>query len=122
MTIALWVVSGVLTAIYLAAGLPKCARPKHALITSPNFGGLTDVSPAAIKLIGIAEVLGAIGLVLPELTDVATTLTPMAAVGLAMLQVGAFLVHARRGERSMLPVNVTLFLLAVFVAVGRLMT
>ena len=62
---------------------------------------------------------GAIGLVLPWLTGVAPPLTPLAALGLALVQVGAAITHIRRGESATVPINLVLCALAVFMAVAR---
>jgi hypothetical protein len=79
-----------------------------------------DFKPWQIKLIGAVEILGAIGLILPVLLNVAPILTPIAATGLAIIQVGAIIVHLRRHDDPKgLPVNVILLLAAVFVAVAR---
>lgn len=117
MNIAIWVISGVLAAIYLFAGILKTITPKEKLAT--NLPWAEDFSPSTIKLIGVAEALGAIGLILPWLTDVAPILTPLAAVGLVVIQALAIPVHLRRGEQKALPINAVLLLLALVVAVGR---
>jgi len=117
MNVALWVVAGLLAAVYLGAGLAKLTRPKESL--APAMGFVEDYSAGAVKAIGAVEVLGALGLVLPQATGIAPVLTPVAAVGLAIVQLGAIRVHVRRGERQQLPVNVVLLVLALFVAVGR---
>jgi len=70
-------------------------------------------------MIGMAEILGAIGLILPLATGIATLLTPLAAVGLVVIQLGAVVVHVRRGEGKTVPFNVVLVLLGAFVAIGR---
>jgi hypothetical protein len=67
----------------------------------------------------VLEILGAIGLILPGLLGILPWLTPLAAVGLALVQVGAGITHIRRGENSYLVMNFILFALAVFVAYGR---
>lgn len=118
MNIALWVVAGLLAAVFLAAGLGKLSRPKDALYSS-GMKYVEDFSALQVKLIGGVEVLGAIGLVLPPLVGIAPVLAPIAAVGLAVTMVGAALTHARRAEWSGIAVPVVLLLLAVFVAVGR---
>ena len=69
--------------------------------------------------IGLLEVLGAIGIVLPGVVGVATVLVPIAAVGLVLLQVGAAVVNVRYEEANRLPINVVLIALAAFVAWGR---
>jgi hypothetical protein len=60
-----------------------------------------------------------LGLILPELTGIARILTPIAAVGLVVVQIGALRLNLSNNDRRPLPVNVILLLLAAFVAVGR---
>jgi uncharacterized membrane protein YphA (DoxX/SURF4 family) len=118
MTMALWIVAIVLSVAFAGSGLMKLAVPKDKLVTSGQ-GWAQDVSPTNIRLIGLAEVLGAAGLILPTLTHIAPILVPLAAVGLALVMVGAIVVHARRKEPMNIAVNVVLLALAVFVAWGR---
>jgi uncharacterized membrane protein len=117
--IALWVVQGLLAAVYLAAGLMKVVRPREQMVASGGFEWAKDMTDGAVKAIGAVEVLGALGLILPQLTGIAPVLTPIAAVGLVIVQVLAMRVHLKLGERKSLPVNAVLLLLAAFVAVGR---
>ncbi len=117
MNIALWVVQILLAVAFLGSGLMKLTQPKEKIATSMAWAA--DFSPRAIKLIGLVEVLGALGLVLPAVTGIAPILVPLAAVGLALVMVGAAITHARRGESQMIVVNVVLLLLAAFVAWGR---
>lgn len=119
MHIALWIVAGLLAAVYLGAGLTKLVQSRKKLLSNPNFGWAQDFSDPAVRGIGAVEALGALGLVLPQATGVVPVLTPLAAVGLALVQVGAMVVHLRRGETKNLPVNLVLLALAAFVAVGR---
>lgn len=119
MNIALWVVQGLLAAVYLAAGLMKVVRPRAQMVASGGFEWAKDMTDGAVKAIGAVEVLGALGLILPQLTGIAPVLTPIAAVGLVIVQVLAMRVHLKLGERKSLPVNAVLLLLAAFVAVGR---
>lgn len=119
MNIALWIVA-ILTALaFAAAGTVKLTQPKDKL--AQQMGWVEDFSPNAIRLIGAAEVLGALGVILPAVTGIATVLVPVAATGLAVLMILASIVHVRRGEPKVVPVNIVLFLLAAFVAVGRFM-
>jgi uncharacterized membrane protein YphA (DoxX/SURF4 family) len=118
MSLALWIVAIVLAVVFVASGLMKQFVPKDKLVTSGQ-GWAQDVSPTNIRLIGLVEVLGAIGLVLPAAVHVAPTLVPLAAVGLALVMVGAVVVHVRRKEPMNVAVNVVLIALAVFVAWGR---
>ncbi|WP_149203204.1 DoxX family protein [Actinotalea subterranea] len=117
MNIALWIVQALLAVAFLGAGAMKLTQPKEKLVTLLAWA--ESFSPTSIKLIGAVEVLGALGLVLPALTGIAQVLTPLAAVGLAVVMVGAIVTHGRRGERPMIAVNVVLLALALFVAWGR---
>lgn len=119
MNIALWVVQGLLAAVYLAAGVMKMARSREQMVASGGFDWAKDMTDGAVKAIGAVEVLGALGLVLPQLTGIAPVLTPIAAVGLVIVQALAMRVHLKLGETKSLPVNAVLLLLAAFVAVGR---
>ncbi len=96
----------------------KLSQPKAKLVAS-GMAWTEDFSDGQVKGIGAVEVLGAIGLILPAATGIAAILTPLAAAGLAVTMVGAALTHMRRGEGSMVPINLVLGGLAVFVAVMR---
>jgi hypothetical protein len=122
--LAAWIVSGLLAALYLMAGVRKSTQPIEKL--RPQMGWVDDLSVSTVRLIGVAELAGAVGLVLPKLLGVVDdrggvegTLTGLAATGLFLIQVLAFPVHARRGEKQALPLNVVLALLAGFVAAAR---
>jgi hypothetical protein len=80
---------------------------------------MKDASDAGVKAVGLVEILGALGVILPWLTGIASILTPIAAAGLVVVQIGALRVHLVRSEHRPLPANVLLLLLAGFVAVGR---
>jgi len=119
MGIALWAVQVLLGLAFLAAGGMKLARPKKELANN-NMAWVEDFSQGAVRLIAALEVLGALGLVLPALTGVLPWLTPLAALGLALLMAGAVYTHLRREEglAAVVPPAV-LLLLAALVAVGR---
>lgn len=119
MNTALWIIQGLLALAYLAAGGLKVVRPREQLVASGDFEWMKDSSDAAVKAVGLVEILGALGVILPRVTGIAPVLTPIAAIGLAVVQIGALRVHLVRDERRPLPANVLLLLLAVFVAVGR---
>ena len=96
----------------------KIFRAKQQLVAS-GFGWAQDFSPTAIRLIGVAEILGAIGLILRAAMHIAPILVSLAAVGLALVMAGAAAVHARRKEAPMIAMNAVLLALAVVVAWGR---
>jgi uncharacterized membrane protein YphA (DoxX/SURF4 family) len=115
---ALWIVAIVLAASFTGSGLMKLLVPKDKLVSSGQ-GWAQDYTPTNIRLIGLVELLGAVGLIVPAVTHIAPILVPLAAVGLALVMVGAATVHARRKEAMNIGVNAVLLALAVFVAWGR---
>jgi uncharacterized membrane protein YphA (DoxX/SURF4 family) len=116
--LALWIVAGVLAATFAGAGLMKLLVPKEKLVNAGQDWA-ADVSAANVRLIGLVEVLGAVGLILPAVVHITPILVPLAAVGLVLVMVGAAVVHARRKETPNVGVNVVLIGLAIFVAWGR---
>ena len=117
MNIALWIVAGLLAIAFLGAGVMKLTQPKEKLQT--NMGWVADFSVLQVKGIGALELLGAIGLIVPGVTGIAPILVPIAALGLAVIMIGAAVTHIRRSETPMASVNLVLFAGAVFVAWGR---
>lgn len=111
-----WWISIALAAVYLPAGLMKLVVPKARLETNAQFGWMTTMSASAVKGIGAAEILGGLGVLAPRLVGMSPGLGIAAAWGLAAVQVGAIVVHARRREYATLPMNVVLLVLAVLVA------
>jgi uncharacterized membrane protein YphA (DoxX/SURF4 family) len=118
MNLALWIVAIVLAAVFAGSGSMKLLVPNDKLVKSGQ-GWAQDFTPTNIRLIGLVEVLGAAGLILPAVTHIAPILVPLAAIGLVLVMGGAAIVHARRHEAMNIAVNVVLLVLAVFVAWGR---
>ncbi|MEU6720994.1 DoxX family protein [Nonomuraea sp. NPDC046802] len=117
MNVFLWVVQALLAASFGMSGLAKLTRPKDKLVG--KYPWMETFSQAAVRLIGVMEVLGAVGLIVPVLTGIAPVLTPIAAAGLAVMMILAAILHLRRKEPSGLPATVILFALAALVAWGR---
>ena len=117
MNVALWIVQGLLAVAFLMAGSMKVMKPKEELAGRMEW--VNDFSAGAVKTIGILEILGALGLILPLATGILPWLTPVAAVGLALTMIGAAITHGRRKEFPMIVPNAVLLLLAAFVAYGR---
>ncbi len=105
MIIVLWILLALLALFFVAAGATKLARSRAAL-ASNGMGWVDDFSAPVVKLIALAEVVGGFGLVLPMLTGIAPVLTPIAAIALAVIMVGAAIVHARRKESPVLQIVV----------------
>ncbi len=117
MNVALWIVAGLLAALFLFAGLAKATHPKDEL--QARMPWVEDFSPGAIRLIGVLEVLGALGLIVPAFIDAIDFLVPMAATGLGITMALAIVTHIRRAELPVVPGNLVLLALCAFVAWGR---
>jgi uncharacterized membrane protein YphA (DoxX/SURF4 family) len=118
MNVALWIIASVFAAAFLAAGGMKLTQPKERLVTV-GMGWAEDFSVRTVKVIGLLEVLAAVGLILPAALDIVPVLVPLAAVGLMLIMLGAVITHARRREPSAIVVNLVLLALAALVAWGR---
>ncbi len=117
MNIVLWVIQALLGIAFLMAGLSKSTLPAGKLASMLPWTG--DVRLRWPRFIGVCEMLGALGLVLPGVTYVQPWLTVVAAGGLALIMVDAAMFHQSRHEYSMIAVNVVIFALAVLIVYGR---
>ncbi len=117
MNVALWIVQALLALAFASAGFMKVSQPKEKL--QPRMAYVEDFSAGTVKLTGAAELLAAVGLILPWLTGIAPVLTPIAASGLVLVMILAAATHLRRKEYSSILFNVVLGALALFVAIGR---
>lgn len=115
----LWAVQLLLGVAFLAAGVMKLTQ-SFETIREKLGGWADDIGPTGVKLIGAVELLGALGLVLPMLTGILPILTPIAAIGLGIVMVGAAATHLRRSEMGAIAPNMVLLALTLVVAVGRL--
>jgi uncharacterized membrane protein YphA (DoxX/SURF4 family) len=117
MDIALWIAQVLLLALYGMAGAMKTfqvAKVREQMSWAKNR------SDAFIRFVGISELLGALGMLLPILTGILPWLTPLAAIGLGVIQLLAiFSEHLPKKEYNVIPVNVILLALSVFILVGR---
>ncbi|KOV57747.1 membrane protein [Streptomyces sp. MMG1121] len=114
----MWIVAAVLGAACLAGGAMKVAQPTEKLAAG-GFGWVEDFGSGPVKAIGILEMLAGVGLILPGALGIAPVLVPLAALGLALLMVGAAVTHVRRHEAQPIVVNVVLLAVAAFVMWGR---
>ncbi|MFI0449212.1 DoxX family protein [Actinomadura sp. 6N118] len=117
MNVSLWVLQVLLAAMFAMAGVMKSTQPIPKLAGSLPY--VKDLPVGTVRLIGVAELAAALGLILPAATGIATILTPLAATGLVVTMVLAAGFHARRGEYSAIAFNAVLLLLAAVVAWGR---
>jgi uncharacterized membrane protein YphA (DoxX/SURF4 family) len=117
--LVLWIVTVALALFFLGAGTMKLTKSKESLLENPRMAWTEDFDPKLLRTIGGLEVLGAIGLILPAVTGIATFLVPLAATGLAITMIGAAITHARRHETRQVISNVVLLALLLLVAWGR---
>jgi len=112
----LWAAAALLALLYLMAGGMKATQPIDKLTAQMKW---PVQYPRLTRFVGVAEVLGAIGLILPLATGILAWLTPLAALCLVVVQVLAIGFHLSRKEPQILPFNIVLLALAAFVAWGR---
>jgi hypothetical protein len=113
MSYALWTVQALLAALFLVAGGTKLVLPLEQMT------GPVALPLWFLRFIGVAEVLGALGLILPGLLRVRPGLTPLAAAGLVIIMIGATVIGLMAGEGLMALFPMVVGLLAAFVAYGR---
>jgi hypothetical protein len=113
MRLALWIVQGLLALLFLWAGGLKLVLPLE------QMAGPIPLPGPFLRFIGVAEVLGGLGLILPGLTGIRPGLTPLAAGALVIVMVGATALGLAAGDVAMALIPLGVGLLAAFVAYGR---
>jgi putative oxidoreductase len=117
MNTALWIAQALLFVFFGMAGVIHGFFPVAE--AAKNAPWADDVPIALLRFIGISEVAGALGVVLPALTGIKPHLTPLAALGCMMIMGLAAIFHLSRGEAGMVPLNLSVALVAAFVWWGR---
>lgn len=110
MLVAYWIIAGFLALFYLYSGGVKVVRSREKL--QPMMKWVDRAPMAGVRAIGVLEVLGAIGLILPPLTGIAPGLAIAAAVGFVLVQIAATILHVVRGESRQIGLNIALLILA----------
>ena len=113
MTRTLWIVQGLLALLFLFAGVMKLVMPIEEMTKQIDLPG------PFLRFIAVAEVLGALGLILPGLLRIRPGLTPLAAAGLVIIMIGATVLNLAVGTIAMALIPLVVGLLAAFVAYGR---
>ena len=117
MKYAVWIVQVLLALVFLSSGFMKLTQPLDALALQLAWVG--DTPGWLVRFIGVAELLGAIGLIVPAATRIRPELTPLAALGLVVVMALAIIVHLVRGEMLFAFGPLVLLLLAAFVVYAR---
>ncbi|MGJ4968075.1 MULTISPECIES: DoxX family protein [unclassified Bradyrhizobium] len=115
--IGLWVAQTLLFALFCFAGVTKVFTPIEELAQMMPWTG--EYSVAFVRTIGLIDLAGGLGILLPSLTRIMPRVTVLAAIGCATLQVFAFAFHISRGEAAVTPLNILLLALSLFVLWGR---
>ncbi|AYD46621.1 DoxX family protein [Arachidicoccus soli] len=119
MNAILWVIQSLIAIVFLYSGVNKSIYSRQKLV-SKGQTGVEGLSKGMIRFIGISEILGAIGIILPGLIDVFPFLTVVAAICLALVMVPASIIHYKRYEPKNVITNCIIFSMCVFVTYGRL--
>lgn len=114
---SLWLVQVLMCITFAGTGLWKLLTPLSTLASTIPWAG--QVPEAFLQLTAVFDLLGGIGILLPSITRIKPALAWLAALGCALLQVGAIIFHLSRGEAANTPFNVLLVVLSLFVAWGR---
>jgi putative oxidoreductase len=117
MNLALWIVQLLLAIFALLAGYEHGIVPLDQAAAAAPW--IRDVPPALVRFIGWSELAAGIGLVLPAATRILPWLTPLAALGLALIMLLAIPFHIMRGEAHLIGMHGAVAALALFVAWGR---
>ena len=117
LAVTLWAAQLLLAALFLLVGYTHAAAPIGVAIQRAPW--VASLPVALVRFIGVVELAGAIGLLLPAATRIRPTLTPLAAAGLAVMMLLAIPFHLLRGEASAVGINLMLGSLATLVALGR---
>ena len=117
MELGLWITQYSLLAIYGTYGIYKTFWTSNA---REKMAWAGDRSENFVRFVGIAEILGAVGVVLPMLTGILPWLTPLSAIGFTLIQVSAILTeHLPKKEYKILPLNLYFMAMSIFVLIGR---
>lgn len=119
MNVLLWILQSLLAILFFMTGLMKTSKSIDSL--ADKMGWVHDASPWMVRMAGIAELFGSLGLLFPAVFGFWVMTTPAAAISLGLIMVLAIPIHVRRDELGMVGLNVLLLALLGLIAAGRLM-
>lgn len=117
--VLLWICQIFLAVVFVYSGAMKSTQSEEKLVAMGQTG-VENLPQVLIRFIGISEILGVVGIILPWLTGILPIPTPTAAIGLGIIMILAAVVHFRRNEKMTVLLNLFLLLVCAFVAYGRL--
>lgn len=115
----IWTLQGLMAFVFMFSGINKAYFDEKTLVEKGQTG-VEGLSSGLIKFIGISEILGAIGLILPSLLNIYPVLTPIAAISMGAIMIPAGIIHFRRKEHKNVLLNIAILVLCGAVAWGRL--
>ncbi|MCA1030918.1 DoxX family protein [Bacillus timonensis] len=118
MNITLWIVQLLLALLFFMVGSQKAFPSSKGKEVVDSTGNSSKNN--LFVFIGIVEILGAVGLILPWLLDIVPILTPLAAIGFSIIMLLAAIYHAKRKENKSVVTNIIILALTLFVVIGRL--
>ena len=120
MNTTIWVFQILLAGFFILPGFGKITKSKQQHIDDGHIQPQSSIIP--IRILGILEWLGCIGIIAPQLTGIVTILTPIAALCFCLLMIAAMVIHIQKKEYKMMPLLTVLLILAASVAYYRLFT
>lgn len=117
MNTILWIMQGLLSAFFIMPGFGKITGSKEKHISDGHLKSSDSIIP--IRILGILELLGCIGIVTPWLTGIVPILTPITAVCFCIIMAAGMIVHTRKKEYKMLPLLTLVFTISAMVAYFR---
>lgn len=119
MNTTLWVLQALMSITFLYSGINKSVFSIRTLVDQRGQTGVEHLSLPFVRFIGISEILGAVGLILPWALNIDPWLTPLSALLFAFIMIPAAVIHYRRHESRNIATNVTLFAICMFIALLR---
>ena len=118
MNLYLWIAQVILALIFLGSGIAKATMSRERMAATGQTGAASQPL-GLVRFVAGCEILGAAGLIVPIALGTDRSLTPLAAIGLAIIMVGAARIHSKLREAKAVAVNMLLLALCIFVAYGR---
>lgn len=120
MNAVLWILQALVSVTFMYSGINKSIFSIRKLVYEKGQTGVENLSLPFVRFIGISEILGAVGLILPWWLNILPVLTPVSAILFAFIMVPAAIIHYKRKEPKNVFTNTILFCICIFIAYGRI--